>query len=1281
MSKDQCILFPQVNGEESTLYKDLLKRIPSRPLTNFIYAAYLQPGVAAQITNNGFEVNKQGQHDAKAVMQFFSVNSMRLEANKVSSVATSIGAKDALGNFIDFTDEKDALQKAAQANSTYKGIVSYVVRNGDVFNIIVEAKDSRTQIRTHEVAKQQAIWGILEQAFSGINIDINSFDFNKSLINAVNGKSFLQWLENIKPTRNDLLSIKDIKTLFMMDENSSQVQRLKRMFRGMSAAVLETYNALHGAQNYTQYQLSLMNSALDKCKDIQGLDIAALRQQVDQLEGNMDSNSEEVNIQATLKNLNNKYKIEFNEIHRVGQRIRSLSAAATDAVYALERQLRKLKAEQGVTPEVKNLNILITRIASEIANKKYYSGVMGFLSEATNQMQVMEQLFQNANLAPGTNLERSIARAKALMEIKRITDEIVPIVEALSKIEDFLIDESIDPVDRQRIKDQAITVKEFFDNYKNKVADLREITMIDLATECLGESDANGMAIADIVAMGEADSSVWDTLYSVGRVSNPLIAAMGSIIRDAQGERTKKLVDVSLRIRRANERLRKSGSNSSFMYEPDSNYIISDIDWVKYKEARRQAYRNFVRQGSTGLSLEQDMEQWQEANTEDRVVDYVNNRTERVPNKSYRKDFPKLTQAQQEYYNEMMEIKGELGSLLPDYAQKQFLPPQKRRSFIDAIIKSKGNPRKIAKAILNKVKDLFIIREDDPLNVKNGIIDGKEYGIRNGALDNTPERQIPIFFVNELKDQDELLKDFSGALQAFAATAINYECMNKIKDTVEFMGDFISEQYLAAQDGKKKQTDVIEAKGIRFYKDLVSRARNSNTAGIIEGFIEKHIYGVKQKNITKFTKTAQTLLKYTSLRSLATNVKGAISNYLVGELQMLIESGAMEFYNPLDYTWANAKVFGDNTINAPGRIMDFFTNKVNSKAVLLAQKFDPLNDIFGELAQERYFTGPLRHLVAKDFSFIGYGMGEHFIHYVTMYAVLHHQKVRIDGKDARLYDAFYKDNKVDGSSELKMKSNVTYKNSEGNWVPVDEAFLDEVRDRIRYCNQNTHGSMNDEDKGLIHQYMIGRFVMNLRQWMVEHYSRRYRGEHWDASLKQWREGYYTTVGRLFASWGRAWFHFESEYATRYSELTDAQKANVRRAVTEHLVLMSLLCLSFALGEPEDHKKEFWYRMWIYQTKRSLMDVTGSTPLGMPMEIDKLVNSPIAATNTVNALLYPFFGLPDIDDKIKSGRYKGWNKYGRNLLKYYVPFYNHIDQLQHMGEDESVFAVFNQPNIK
>lgn len=1279
--RNQCALYPKVNNESSKLYKDLLKKIKDRPRTNLMYAAYLLPGVAANMTNRGFKVNSQGQHDASAVMQFFNYNAMSNEVGTINDIAFKIGAKDSTGNLIEYDNAKDALQIAANANATTKGVVASVTRHNDKFNILTDVRDSRTQSRIFETEKKLAIWGVLESTFKQIGIDLNSFDAYKELINANEGTNFVQWLDNVKGTRNDILSQNQVKTLLLMDENSTQVQRLEQMFGNLNNAVSAIYDAFHGGRkNYKKSQIDLMNSALDNCKNLQGLDLNALKQNIAQIENTTASASESAQTQDILEDLNKKYGIEVNEIFRSrNAEITSLKDAAVEAIFTLQRKLKKLESEQGHTQQTKQLQNEINNLIRQVANKKYYFGVMSFLSDAVNQIKVIDNLFKQARQASGTNLEMDQTRARALMEIKNIMKGYQPIIDALSMVKKLKTEIDLDDADKQKIEDQANDIKKYFDNYNMELKEFGQAVMVGLVTDYAGVDAIDGRAIADIVTMMSQDSSIWDFCYSINRVSNPLISTMGKVIRDAQEERTKRLSEIALRIRKANNKLFASGTkNTGFMYEPDSNYIISDIDWVAYEKARENALKKFRNQGYVGGELREMMMQWQAANTEDRIVDYVNARTERVPNKNYRKAFPQLTSEQMEYYEEMMQIKGEIGTLLPSYAQKQYLPPQKRRTFTDAIAKSKGNPIVAARAILNWIKDKFIVREDDTMYANKGIINGEEYGIKSGTFDNTLYRQIPIFYINKIKDQGELLKDFSGALQALASTAINYECMNQIKDTVEFMGDYIKGLDIAPEEGEA--VDTLIGKSINLYKQLRNKSKAANTINLIDGFIDKHIYGVHIKDKGKWTKLLQSLINYTSLKSLAVNVKGMISNVVMGELQMLIEAGAGEFYNAKDFTWAHAAVFGDVTLKAPSQVMDLFTNNVNSLPGLLEQRFDPLNDSFAELASKRYFNSPLRHMVSKDLSFIGYGLGERFLHFINMYAVLHNTKVKVDGKDTNLYDAFYKGDKENGNSELLLKNNVTYKDAEGNWLPVNDAFLDSIKDKIRYCNQTTHGSMNEEDKGLLHQWMIGRFVSNLRQWMYEHYSRRFRGRHWDTSIMQNREGYYNTVGKLFASWGKALFRFESEYATQWSEMTEDQKFNVKRAISEQVLIGCLLTLSFALGEPEDHKKEFWTRMWIYQTKRAILELEGSS-WGITSEGIKLLNNPIPATNTVNTLMYPVVGLPDLDDKIKKGKYKGWNKYERNMLKYWTPFYDQIDQLQHMDEDESVFSIFDKTTLK
>lgn len=339
-----------------------------------------------------------------------------------------------------------------------------------------------------------------------------------------------------------------------------------------------------------------------------------------------------------------------------------------------------------------------------------------------------------------------------------------------------------------------------------------------------------------------------------------------------------------------------------------------------------------------------------------------------------------------------------------------------------------------------------------------------------------------------------------------------------------------------------------------------------------------------------------------------------------------------------------------------------------------------------------------RQLVSHDCSFIGYASGEYLIHYVNMYAVLHNTKVKLNGEVINLYDAFETFTpQGDNNAELRIKQGVTDMN--GNAITPE--FIDNIRKRIRYVNQSTHGSMNDEDKGLIHQKLWGRAIMNFRQWMIEHYSRRFRKRHFDASLGMDREGYWVSFYKMMLNedtkdeWKEGskldavgmfmkdLMYFTLRAQSQWSNLDEMQKANVKRVHTEMMMYIALLGLSFSLGEPEDHKREFWRRWWIYQVRRMILDTEAALPL--PQAISSMLTilqSPMAGVNTMNSLLYTIYGVTngDINTKIKTGTHKGENKYWRNMKKYNLPFFKDWEQMQKMADDESIFQVFqNNPS--
>lgn len=1294
MSSNSCILYPEApNGESSRMYKDLLKKVKDRPLVNWLYATYIVAGKAG-MDNAGIEQNRQGQHKAEDFLNYINYTDMMRDMSDLAKAELQLGSIDTNGNRVDFSNAEDALRKADDFNDNHTGLTATVVQHGDLYNIIVAEKNARTHTYADTVKSNLQAWDVYKQAFNAVGVDITSMPQElQSVFNATN-TNLAQYLKNLQNIRINNLYKRDAMILFSLSPNSPHIQRVVNAFGSMdqAAQALDDFN--HGAISLNTAQQTLLLRAVHDAKKFQGIDMNALKSQVAQVTGNVLQNSAEQSVKAELHSLNKKYHINVNELHRTSSKINALSEAAAEAALTLQRQIRLLEKEKGNNAEGKRLEGILNNLMNELNSKRYYSGVLKFLNEAATQISDIDNMLQNIPQT-GSELEKAFGTAKILQNIKSLKDQYYTIVSALAS-EHITIDESISQNDIDNIRQTAKQLQEFFDKKTKLLDDLAESTMTNLLVEIVGDTAPNGQSMINVVRMAAADSSIYNYLYSVGTASNPIIGAMGSIIRNAQDSRDGKLNAISNRIRKATDRLYKAGYNSEFMYE-DDGHIVSDIDWDSYKDARKAKIEDLKQQGLRGFDFKQALEDWEDYNTIDRIVDNTNGRTERVPNASYRKidDFQEgWTQEQKDYYDEMMQLKGEIGSLLPAYAQKQYLPPQVRRQFLDAL-NDASDYKDVLKAVKNKAQNFYKIREDDENYNTNGIIDGDEYQIANGDFDNTPLRQIPIFFVNKV-EQGELLKNFSTGLQALASTAINYEAMNDVVQVVEFIGDFTKDQAVKEDIAKG---DVVQTKGIRVFKDLWNRSQNTNTSALIEGFISQHIYGQKvnpNENRT-LTKIFSSILGYNSFRTLSTNIKGAFANYLMGEFQMMIEAGAGEFYGFKDYAWAHSKLFG--SAGVAGDMAELLTNNMSHKSTLMRELFDPLEENYSDKSHKKYYKSMFRQMLAHDCSFIGYSSGEYLIHYVNMYSILHNKKVLIDGQKASLYDAFEVTDKQDGNAELRLKANVT--DLDGN--PITNEYIDSIRKTIRYVNQSTHGAMNAEDKGLIHQRMLGRMIMNFRQWMVGHYSRRFRARHFDASLGMDREGYWVSLwkGLLNEDTKDTWkngqkkdaigmfmkdlYTFTFRSAAQWHNLDDMQKYNVKRVRSEMLMYLAMLGFSFALGEPDEHKKDVLRRWWIYQTKKAILDTEASMP--HPKAITNLISifqSPMATLNFMSSLMYVFYGLfnGDLFKEIQSGDHKGENKYIRNLIKYDMPFFKDWEQMQRLGDDDTVFRIFDaSPNGK
>lgn len=1289
MSKSKsCKLYPEINGKPSKTYKEFLEKAKlKRPLTNYLYVAYTtSPDMANKMDAAGYQRNSQGEHSASDILKFIDFSSWQHQLESLSQEEWRAGFTDTTGKRVDFTNAREALEKADDFNNTHTGIVATVVQHGDVYNIIGAEKNAYSHTYPIGVKQKLQVWDVYKQVFNGVGVDLESMPASLSNVVSANNTNLVQQLRNFRFMGIQDIYKRDAELLFNLSANSPQVQRLVREFGSIENAAQFIDDVNHGAQTPTARQKLMVVEAITEAKKFNNIDLDALKTQVDQMMKNISQSSPEEAIKDTLHKLNKKYRINVYEIHKVNSKINSLSDAAIEALFSLQRQIRELQRHEGNNAEGKRLEGIISQLMKELDSKRYYLGMTKFLGEAGKQIAEIDNLLNNLPQT-GTELEKVFETAKILQDIDKIKTQYYDLVSALSN-ENLTIDESINQVDIDNVRNTARTLKDFFDKRQKLLENLAESTMFNLMTQIVSNETPDGQAMINAVRMAAVDSNAFNYLYSIGRAQNPVVAAMGSIIRNAQDERNGILNDMSIRIKKATNKLYDSGSTSEFMYE-DDGHIISDIDWGLYEAQKEAEAQRLWKKGLRGFDLKQAIEAWEEANTEDREVDHNNGRTERVPNSNYRKAFPQLSAAQQEYYDTMMQLKGEIGSLLPSYAQHQYLPPQVRRKMFDAL----GNAKSVHdvwKAVRNKAENLVKVREDDQNYGANGIIDGDPYQLTQGAFDNTPLKQIPIFFVNRV-EEGELLKNFSTGIQALAGTAINYDAMNNIVDVVEFIGNFVKGQAVRADT---KQADLVENATLRVIKDLRKAGRNSNTENIVDSFINQYVYGQYRTDSSKgFAKAVDSLIQYTSFKGLATNLPGATANYLMGEFQMMVEAGAGEFYGIRDYMWAHSKLFGSSGVT--GEMWDLLNETRNSKSKLFNDLFDPESENFESKSHQAYHKSMFRKLLSHDLSFIGYGSGEYLIHYVNMYAVLHKQKVKLNGKTIPLYDAFEVTEKQDGVAELKLKDGVTRIDGSA----VTQEFIDGVKKKIRYVNQTCHGAMNKEDKGLIYQKWYGRLAMNFRQWMVEHYSRRFRGRHFDASLGENREGYWVSVMKLLESdesremreQGRRWASYARaakdlarlnwNMKTNWHNLKEDQKSNCKRALTEFALFVALNGLSFALGEPDEHKKEFWRRWWIYQTRRMLTETEASMPVTTSIlgSFLTIMNSPFASISTMNSILYLVTGIlnGDIAKTIQSGDHKGENRYIRNVQKYVLPFYKDIERMQTLDKDDTLFKVFEK----
>lgn len=1351
--KTDCIYLPKVKnaaGESvpSILYKDLKDNInlkENRPILNFVYAQYFLDGGTAMDAAGYTAKDVNGQHLADDVYAFYEVSEIineQADPSKLIEAAMSndLKAIDSSRNTIYYDNAVKIIKNIVKFNNENKVFIASMQKVGDFYIINVENRNALTQWKQYEAEDIMDSIQKVSEAFNRVGYDLEKLAVKfPKLFSMTNLSSTIGYLMSLTSTKINYMSQNELAFLLnLLDSNSTEYSRIISKYGTLEEAAKKLYEDINGLSSkpLTSGEKSLLVNSIRIAQNFNKLKFTDLISDISAIEDHTIFNRKKsYDIENIIKDIKKEVGLSDKNTIIIDREITKLSQAAENAIILLDNKLKAIEKKYGVTSESEELEKLQDAILKNMDSKRYYQALLMVLKEANDTFKNIETSLENVQ-GPKGSKEYLKNLAAISVENKKLVQAYINILEKLSNADELVIDTLITIDDVENLKQEAIPILKHARSLQKSFKINQEKIIIDVIADWLGWGNElpDGRTVASLKNLLTDDTGFLEHIYSVSRSSNPLAAAIGSLTREAQDNRNIIMQHYNYRISEATKKLRKAGiRDTKWMYD-EYGYIISEYDWKAFYEDIHESKKELMKHNVTGLEYKIALRDAINQVTEEIVVDAKTGRTIKVPIfKVSDENNPllKLNKAQLEYYKEIMQIKNELESMLPEYAICHYLPPQVRSN---SLWDSKGW-KDFFKRFGDKFVDPFRITEDDTeLAGKLTFADtiGEDYITKDEAdYDDTLRKEIPIYHTRKLKDQSKLITDFSGALQRLAYSAINYKCMNDIEAVVLTMADFLKQQGENERSSDNSvKASIVESAENTYAKQIGDLAKQTNTSKVIESYLDREYYGMPltKKTNPRLAKLVKTLLGYNRFKQLATNITGGTSNFLVGEYQMFLEAVGSDNFNLKDLLWADALLMGDKIVKAPGKFMDYITNNTSELCVLVGNYFDPLQENFTEQGHKRY-NSIIRNMFSLDYSGMTYGIGENLIHYTVMYAMLNHEKVYLNGKKVPLYKIFEKTNKK-GNAELKIKNgvNLIERDGYGNEVPgreltdLNDEYLLDFRRKIRHVNQECHGAMNSEDRGVFSRMLLGRMLGQFRQWMVEHYSRRYRGLHWDGSAKQFTEGWYKTLARFLGnnsesiskwSWKSRLtraeliniikeYEKESDLRAKSTNGTGKlsergfksleQKAKLARKRLKNLriasaeLIISTLLLGLNIGlmikrNDDDDELEIETpagRFFYYQYVRLSWDINAATPFGAIQEIQSVVNKPMAALDRISGALYPITGLAEINEEYESGIHEGENKYKVKLLRT-LPLYKDIENWDKiLDEDHKYWEDMLQP---
>lgn len=1317
MAKKGCKRAPEINGELSSLYLDLFKMLTqqyrlkpevARQLTNVLYVQYkANDQLKDSLDNANKSRNRQDEHEAADVFQALNGDELvkYSEVSELDTLSISEGVKLDTIHSVEFNTWQQAYQKAKDINDMHSQLSAYVVQRNGKYLVKVSNMTSLNMVDRVNTEIEIQQMQLIENALASVGVNLDDISFNQTSFFGKKYGNLVSWLRNTPLTEAKYLLKNDLKMLISLFQREPIVDRLITKFGGIDALsdiYYDWYRRNYSATPSSEVQLS---AAMDLMHNFNGLDTQALYDASNNLTDAIKQNSTDYSAQQLYDQLNAKFKLGQISIETSRDKLTSITEVLAQTIKSLGTQAVALKAS-GDKQGSQELYDKIQALNKDLEQKEYTSSLAEFLTLTAGRLNdiladLVTQIPQGADMTFINERGSALRRAAQYLEVYQ------PIVDSIANMKNLDRDIDISDQDIQALQQEASklngTISEINQATRNGIDNWAKQALSLMLVE------NSEITVEDVMENMKHDATWFDRLYNATKVSHIPTAVLANYIQTTRRQRTAKVAQIAQRIGAiVNQIDPRTGKrhmlDTGFMYESVESeysskkepkhdwYILSEYDFDAFNKAKRKQIARLKGKGYTGQAFDLAMERWMLNNTEEIIADPTTQRTERVPKlKKTINPLDSLTPMQRAAYDQFLALKGELDSMLPEFARSLYTPPQLRKSVIDQLSSSKNPLVGIGRALREKYQKELGVREDE---VGMGQVRETDTGdIITPYTDMTGNTDIiPVNYVQRLRNQEDLLLNFAEGISHLAQSAVNYDTMKDIVDTVEVLGDYLIDKVSPMQNG----ADIAQGflYGSKLFYERAKRAKDTNVERIIEDQKKRMLYNdTTAGRSIKTTKSLALIRKITSIQALTFNLFGAMNNALEGYRKNLEESlvYGTHTFDLADLEYAHWRILRDHVGKTGSHLLDFFTGRKTSLGSLIMERFDPKKEKFHDITNKKYRTNIFRKAISKDLTMVGYSIGETLNNMPIVYARLHNIKATVNGKKTHLTNAFEVINNGDGTYRLGIKNGATLENGEA----ITEEYLDQVAREINEISETNHGGMSDEAMDEIATTILGMMTLQLRRWMIGVYSNYFRGEYYDASTGKKKEGawkgiYDVSLAPMIAA---SWKHmpwseefaqdtqtFKQDLIRNYKNLQPHQKLAAVRWLTATSLMTTLSILVDALLKSYyiSSKDEEWFKVVFYLLSRQKMDVASTAPdlnhierIGSVGEsLIEIMDKPFASYSTIKTFTYPISGLPDLGEEIQQGPHKGEDRYWRNIRKYYWKpgeLWNRIEGLEDTDE--------------